>query len=128
MAYTLLINGDPEYLKMLTAALEAEGISFRVALNEEQAVRAMQDALPDVIVWDWPVNTIPPEIFLAVMRQEKFDGSLVICAPGQDADAMPYDVLIHKPVELGYVFQTIVRQLQEGNEDDSISAKDSNGG
>jgi hypothetical protein len=73
----------------------------------------LQEEMPLLIVWDWPAQDIPPEIFLAVLRQEGFCGTVLVCAPTLDVDDIPFDLLLQKPYELDLLTSTVGRLLVE---------------
>lgn len=113
MNYVLIINGDPEQQEAIADSLSSRGIACRVADSEHQAILALQEDLPAVIVWDWPAQDIPPEIFLAVLRQEGFCGSILVCAASLEVEDIPFDLLLQKPFELELLSRTVGRLLIE---------------
>ncbi|MGE3984325.1 MAG: hypothetical protein AB7G38_09155 [Dehalococcoidia bacterium] len=113
MKYVLIINGDPQQQEEIADALSNRGIACRVAGSEQEAVLSLQDELPALIVWDWPAQDIPAEIFLAVLRQEGFCGSILVCTASLEVEDIPFDLLLQKPFDLDLLSRTIGRMLIE---------------
>jgi hypothetical protein len=113
MNYVLVINGDKRQREAIAAGFDNAGIPFRAAGSEQEAVLSLQEELPALIVWDWPAQDIPPEIFLAVLRQEGFCGSVLVCAPDLDVDDIPFDLLLQKPYRMNLLASTVSNLLIE---------------
>jgi hypothetical protein len=113
MSYALIINGDSAQREEITTRLSEADVLFRAAESEHEAVLMLQEEMPLLIVWDWPVQDIPPEIFLAVLRQEGFCGTVLVCAPTLDVDDIPFDLLLQKPYEIDLLTSTVGRLLVE---------------
>jgi CheY-like chemotaxis protein len=116
MTYALIINRNYTERELIAAELGAEGISTWLAHSEQHAIDAIQEELPAVIIWDWPARDIPPEVFMAVLRQEAFSGPLVVCSSSLELDGVPYDVLIHKPYVMDFLVTTVERLLPEASD------------
>jgi hypothetical protein len=113
MSYALIINGNTAQREEITTRLSEADVLFRAAGSEHEAVLMLQEEMPVLIVWDWPAQDIPPEIFLAVLRQEGFCGTVLVCAPTLEADDIPFDLLLQKPYELDLLTSTVGRLLLE---------------
>jgi DNA-binding response OmpR family regulator len=115
MNNVLIINADIEEQEAIVAGLQARGISSRHAASEYEAVIAMQEQLPEIIIWDWPVRDIAPEIFLAILRQEGFSGTILICSASVNVEGIPFDLLFRKPYELDHLTKTVGKLLAEAD-------------
>jgi CheY-like chemotaxis protein len=116
MTYALIINRNYAQREAIAAALGAEGISTWLAHSELHAIEAIQEEQPALVLWDWPAKDIAPEIFMAVLRQEGFTGPLVVCSSSLELDAVPYDVLLHKPYVLDFLVSTVEKLLLEASD------------
>ena len=49
----LLVEDEPAQREILTYNLEAEGFAVRCAVNGEEAMLLIDEALPDLVILDW---------------------------------------------------------------------------
>ena len=113
MAYVLVINRDPVQREAIATGLDSSGIRSRTADSETESIRLIEEEPPAVVLWEWPATLVPAEIFIALLRQEGFAGSLVICSEELDVQGVPYDALVCKPFELSKLVTTVRRLLPE---------------
>jgi DNA-binding NtrC family response regulator len=111
MNYVLLINGDETQRELVGARFDGAAIPYRMAASEHEAILALQEDMPAMIVWDWPTQDMPAEIFLALLRQEGFCGSVLLCAPTLQVDGVPFDYLLQKPLDTVLLTTTVSNVL-----------------
>jgi len=69
MTTVLLIDDEPDTLSIYSMLLEMAGYRVLKALDGAQALKALETAMPDVIVTDWMMPGINGRAFCEQLRQ-----------------------------------------------------------
>lgn len=103
MKQLLLVDNDPEILELLRIGLEDMGLTIRTAGSGVEALRAIEEELPDILVTDLVMPNIGGEKLLKIVRTvPEWDALKTIVISGVAAEApefrdrVPCDVYIAK--------------------------------
>ncbi|GAB4150424.1 MAG: hypothetical protein Fur0037_18960 [Planctomycetota bacterium] len=104
----LLVEDDPVTAEVFARAFAQEGLQVRVARDGNQAMHALRDRLPDILVLDLGLPTLPGIDVLTRLRSAGHDSIPVLVVSGTPpgATAVREDMLrpgawILKPVRPG---------------------------
>jgi len=113
----LIVDDDPDALRMLELVLAAQGATVRVAASAQEGLAASQAARPDVIVSDL---ALPGEDGFALLRQLRTDPDvslrdvpvLAVTAHARDVDrdrclAAGFNAFVPKPVDMDHLIDLV---------------------
>lgn len=104
MTTVLLVDDEPDTLSVYSMLLEMAGYRVLKALDGSQALKALETAMPDVIVTDWMMPGINGQAFCEHLRQpgSAYAGIPILVASaameGPDGAQKLYDEFLRKPL------------------------------
>jgi DNA-binding response OmpR family regulator len=111
----LLVDDEEEFVKTLAERIEMRDAKSEVALNGEEALKAMDEDLPDVMVLDLKMPGIDG---LEVLRRAKkaYPGVQIIMLTGHGSEKD------QKPVEFEKLMRTITKAYKSKFESSMVAA------
>jgi len=108
----LLVGEDSFFLRLLATELRAGGMHVRVANDSRALQEALEEARPDVIVFD---HVEPMDLFFLNPRESGFEGPLVLLVeegvPVHVLEAFGFREVIRKPVRPKIVLERLAALL-----------------
>jgi formate transporter len=133
----LVVDDDPDFLRIITKVLSTEGYETQTASSGSQALEAMRGQRPDLVLLD--VMMADPLEGVAVSREMASDADLkgipIIMVSSIDSSEhasllpasvhLPIDAWMVKPVTPDYLLKTVRRFVGwDGRRGDSLSSVD----
>ena len=124
----LLVDDEEEFVKTLAERIEMREVKSDVALNGEEALKAMDEDLPDVMVLDLKMPGIDG---LEVLRRAKkaYPGVQIIMLTGhgsekdeKEARRLGVFEYLQKPVEFEKLMRTITKAYKQKFETSMVAA------
>lgn len=124
----LLVDDEEEFVKTLSERIEMRDVKSDVALNGEEALKAMDEDLPDVMVLDLKMPGIDG---LEVLRRTKkaYPGVQIIMLTGhgsekdeKEARRLGVFEYLQKPVEFEKLMRTIIKAYKSKFESSMVAA------
>ncbi len=124
----LLVDDEEEFVKTLSERIEMRNVKSDVALNGEEALKIMDEDLPDVMVLDLKMPGIDG---LEVLRRTKkaYPGVQIIMLTGhgsekdeKEARRLGVFEYLQKPVEFEKLMRTIVKAYKSKFESSMVAA------
>lgn len=124
----LLVDDEEEFVKTLSERIEMRDVKSDVALNGEEALKIMDEDLPDVMVLDLKMPGIDG---LEVLRRTKkaYPGVQIIMLTGhgsekdeKEARRLGVFEYLQKPVEFEKLMRTIVKAYKSKFESSMVAA------
>jgi len=124
----LLVDDEEEFVKTLAERIEMREAKSEVALNGEEALKAMDEDLPDVMVLDLKMPGIDG---LEVLRRAKkaYPGVQIIMLTGhgsekdeKEARRLGVFEYLQKPVEFEKLMRTITKAYKKKFESSMVAA------
>jgi DNA-binding response OmpR family regulator len=124
----LLVDDEEEFVKTLAERIEMREVKSGVALNGEEALKAMDEDLPDVMVLDLKMPGIDG---LEVLRRAKkaYPGVQIIMLTGhgsekdeKEARRLGVFEYLQKPVEFEKLMRTITNAYKKKFESSMVAA------
>ena len=124
----LLVDDEEEFVKTLSERIEMRDVKSDVALNGEEALKAMDEDLPDVMVLDLKMPGIDG---LEVLRRTKkaYPGVQIIMLTGhgsekdeKEARRLGVFEYLQKPVEFEKLMRTITKAYKNKFESSMVAA------
>ena len=124
----LLVDDEEEFVKTLAERIEMREVKSDVALNGEEALKAMDEDLPDVMVLDLKMPGIDG---LEVLRRAKkaYPGVQIIMLTGhgsekdeKEARRLGVFEYLQKPVEFEKLMRTITKAYKKKFETSMVAA------
>ena len=124
----LLVDDEEEFVKTLSERIEMRNMKSDVALNGEEALKAMDEDLPDVMVLDLKMPGIDG---LEVLRRTKkaYPGVQIIMLTGhgsekdeKEARRLGVFEYLQKPVEFEKLMRTIIKAYKSKFESSMVAA------
>lgn len=124
----LLVDDEEEFVKTLAERIEMREVKSGVALNGEEALKAMDEDLPDVMVLDLKMPGIDG---LEVLRRAKkaYPGVQIIMLTGhgsekdeKEARRLGVFEYLQKPVEFEKLMRTITKAYKKKFESSMVAA------
>ena len=124
----LLVDDEEEFVKTLSERIEMRDVKSDVALNGEEALKAMDEDLPDVMVLDLKMPGIDG---LEVLRRTKkaYPGVQIIMLTGhgsekdeKEARRLGVFEYLQKPVEFEKLMRTITKAYKKKFESSMVAA------
>jgi CheY-like chemotaxis protein len=125
VAHILLVDDDDGVRRSLGAFLGACGYDVSVAVNGVEALAAIRQAAPDVVVTDINMPDMDGIEIVVALRQAAFDGGVIAMSGGglfeqsmllDSAAALGADATFEKPVDPGELRETIDKLIARGAE------------
>ena len=124
----LLVDDEEEFVKTLAERIEMREVKSKVALNGEEALKTMDEDLPDVMVLDLKMPGIDG---LEVLRRAKkaYPGVQIIMLTGhgsekdeKEARRLGVFEYLQKPVEFEKLMRTITKAYKSKFESSMVAA------
>jgi len=124
----LLVDDEEEFVKTLSERIEMRDVKSDVALNGEEALKIMDEDLPDVMVLDLKMPGIDG---LEVLRRTKkaYPGVQIIMLTGhgsekdeKEARRLGVFEYLQKPVEFEKLMRTIIKAYKSKFESSMVAA------
>lgn len=114
----LVVDDDPEILAMLRDFLEGEGLSVRTAGNGEEALSALDEISPSLILLDMRMPVLDGWGFAERLRARPASYPVVVMTAAESARAWAEEIgatgYIAKPFDVDLLLQTIERHRDIG--------------
>lgn len=112
----LVVDDDPEILGMLRDFLESEGHSVRTAANGAEALDALDDVAPALILLDMRMPVLDGWGFAERLRERALTYPVVVMTAAESARRWAEEIgataYIAKPFDVNELLQTIERHRQ----------------
>jgi len=109
----LVVDDDPEILAMLRDFLEGEGFSIRTATNGAEALQAIDQVAPALILLDMRMPVLDGWGFAARLRERQEAYPIIVMTAAQSAQRWAEEIgangFIAKPFDVDELLQTIER-------------------
>jgi DNA-binding response OmpR family regulator len=109
----LVVDDDPEILAMLRDFLEGEGFAIRTATNGAEALEALEDLAPALILLDMRMPVLDGWAFAAQLRERQVAYPIVVMTAAESARSWAEEIgatgYIAKPFDVDELLQTIER-------------------
>jgi len=120
----LLIEDDADVRSTLSAILHDEGCDLIIAANGFDALAALDQHDPDVVLLDWMMPVVDGPSFLRALRQEfhRTTPVLVISAGRTRESAVRAagaDAYLHKPFDIDELMQVLRRLASRGGRNET---------
>ncbi|MDP9320016.1 MAG: response regulator [Chloroflexota bacterium] len=112
----LIVDDDAEILAMLRDFLEGEGFAIRTATNGAEALEALEDVAPALILLDMRMPVLDGWAFAAQLRERQVAYPIVVMTAAESARNWAEEIgatgYIAKPFDVDELLQTIERHRQ----------------
>jgi CheY-like chemotaxis protein len=112
----LVVDDDPEILAMLRDFLESEGLLVRTAANGAEALEALDEVAPALILLDMRMPVLDGWGFAERIRERKLGYPIVVMTAAESARRWAEEIgatsYIAKPFDVNELLQTIERHRQ----------------
>ena len=113
----LVVDDDPEILAMLRDFLESEGLTVRTASNGEEALEALGEVAPSLILLDMRMPVLDGWGFAERYRARALGYPIVVMTAAESARRWAEEIgatgYIAKPFDVNELLQTIERHRQK---------------
>jgi DNA-binding response OmpR family regulator len=123
----LLVDDEEEFVKTLSERIEIRGLKADVALSGEQALKAMDENLPDVIVLDLKMPGMDGmEILRRAKKAHPAIQVIMLTGHGSEKDENEARRLgvfeyLHKPVDLESLLRTVTNAYKSKFESSMVA-------
>jgi DNA-binding response OmpR family regulator len=115
----LVVDDDPEILAMLRDFLESEGLAVRTASNGAEALDALIQITPSLILLDMRMPVLDGWGFAKEYRERHHTYPIVVMTAAESARRWAEEIgatsYIAKPFDVNELLQTIDRHRQRGS-------------
>ena len=115
----LVVDDDPEILGMLRDFLESEGHSVRTATNGAEALEALDDVAPALILLDMRMPVLDGWAFAARFHERALTYPIIVMTAAESARRWAEEIgatdFIAKPFDVNELLETIERHRQKGS-------------
>jgi CheY-like chemotaxis protein len=112
----LVVDDDPEILAMLRDFLESEGLAVRTAANGAEALDALDEVAPALILLDMRMPVLDGWGFAQQVRERRLGYPIVVMTAADSARRWAEEIgatgYIAKPFDVNELLQTIERHRQ----------------
>jgi CheY-like chemotaxis protein len=113
----LVVDDDPEILAMLRDFLEGEGLTVRTATNGAEALDALDELAPSLILLDMRMPVLDGWGFAERFRARRLSYPIVVMTAAESASRWAEEIgatgSIAKPFDVDELLQTIERHRQK---------------
>ena len=113
----LVVDDDPEILAMLRDFLESEGLVVRTAANGAEALDALDDLAPALILLDMRMPVLDGWAFAERLRERELTYPIVVMTAAESARRWAEEIgatdYIAKPFDVNELLETIERHRQK---------------
>ena len=110
------MDDDAPTTRVVRLALELDGYALQSCSTREEAVEALTNAPPDLIIMDYRMGGLAPEAFIDTVHEAGFNGPILLCT-GMDRDfGLDVDAVIRKPFDPDDLSATVRKLLAEGGQ------------
>jgi CheY-like chemotaxis protein len=113
----LVVDDDPEILAMLRDFLESEGLVVRTAANGAEALDALDDLAPALILLDMRMPVLDGWAFAERLRERELTCPIVVMTAAESARRWAEEIgatdYIAKPFDVNELLETIERHRQK---------------
>jgi CheY-like chemotaxis protein len=95
----LLVDDDAPTRRVISLILRQAGYGLTEALSREDALIALEDALPAVVLMDYMMPGLEPRQFINEVRARGFGGPIVLCTALSSPPDLPVDGVLLKPFD-----------------------------
>jgi DNA-binding response OmpR family regulator len=95
----LIVEDDAPMSRLLRISLELEGHNPIVALSREEALEKMSDESPELVIMDYVMGGMDPEVFLSKTRAQGFVGRILLCSGLDGNYELDVDDILMKPFD-----------------------------
>ena len=114
----LVVDDDPEIRAMLRDFLESEGLAVRTAANGAEALDALDDLAPALILLDMRMPVLDGWAFAERFHERALTYPIVVMTAAESARRWAEEIgatgYIAKPFDVDELLQTIERHRQKG--------------
>lgn len=115
----LVVDDDPEILAMLRDFLESEGLAVRTAANGAEALDALDDLEPALILLDMRMPVLDGWAFAERFHERALTYPIVVMTAAESARRWAEEIgataYIAKPFDVSELLETIERHRQTGS-------------
>jgi two-component system, chemotaxis family, chemotaxis protein CheY len=115
----LVVDDDPEILAMLRDFLESEGLAVRTAANGAEALEALDDVAPALILLDMRMPVLDGWAFAERFHERALTYPIVVMTAAESARRWAEEIgatdFIAKPFDVNELLETIERHRQKGS-------------
>ena len=115
----LVVDDDPEILAMLRDFLESEGLVVRTAANGAEALEALDEIAPALILLDMRMPVLDGWAFAERLHERALTYPIVVMTAAESArrwaDEIGATAYIAKPFDVNELLETIERHRQKGS-------------
>jgi two-component system, OmpR family, phosphate regulon response regulator PhoB len=86
----LVADDEPVIRRTLAMMLERKGHRVELAASADQALAALDDAVPDVALVDWMMPGSGEAVVQALLARPGFDGTVFVVSGSMDHDSTPF--------------------------------------
>jgi two-component system chemotaxis response regulator CheY len=109
----LVVDDEPDLRYVLRRLLEAAGVEVREAANGRQALSALDEALPDLVVADLAMPVMDGNELVARLRGDTTTARIPIVVWSENPDrSLPVDDFVPKPYAGRGLVERITRLLE----------------
>lgn len=112
----LVVDDDPEILAMLRDFLEGEGMTVRTAENGAEALEALEELAPALILLDMRMPVLDGWGFAERFRERRLGYPIVVMTAAESARRWAEEIgataYIAKPFDVNELLQTIERHRE----------------
>lgn len=113
----LVVDDDPEILAMLRDFLESEGLAVRTASNGAEALEALDDVVPALILLDMRMPVLDGWAFAERFHERALTYPIVVMTAAESARRWAEEIgatgYIAKPFDVNELLETIERHRQK---------------
>jgi DNA-binding response OmpR family regulator len=113
----LVVDDDPEILAMLRDFLESEGLAVRTAANGAEALEALDEVMPALILLDMRMPVLDGWAFAERFHERALTYPIVVMTAAESARRWAEEIgatsYIAKPFDVNELLETIERHRQK---------------
>jgi two-component system chemotaxis response regulator CheY len=116
----LVVDDDPEILAMLRDFLESEGLAVRTAANGAEALEALDDVVPALILLDMRMPVLDGWAFAKRLHERALTYPIVVMTAAESARRWAEEIgatgYIAKPFDVNELLEMIERHRQKDSQ------------
>ena len=95
----LLIEDDEPSVRVMRLILEPEGYELDVSANRQEALTALGEQRPALVIMDYMMGGLAPSEFIDNARAIGFQGPILLCTAMHDDGGLQVDDVLFKPFD-----------------------------